>query len=451
MTSNELDLFVIGAGSGGVRAARMAASAGARVAIAEERDLGGTCVNVGCIPKKLMVYASHHRDEIEDSVGFGWSGPEPTFNWNALIENKDREILRLNGIYRSLLQDAGVEILESRAVLLDPNIVGCGSQERSTKNILIATGGRPTRPEFPGNDLALISDDVFELAEQPKRIAILGGGYIAVEFANIFEGLGSKVSLLYRRELILRGFDRELRLELEGAMRARGIDIRNEVRAIGLQRRGGELVLDLDDGSTIVADQVLLATGRTPSTSGIGLRRAGVELDREGAVRVDDYSRTSAAHIWAIGDVTNRMNLTPVAIAEAMALVDTLFRDTPTAMNYRDIATAVFGQPCLSSVGLTEEEARDSLAEVDVYRSRFLPLRHTLSGRSERTLIKLLVDPSSDRVVGAHMLGPDAAEIIQGLAIALKSGATKAHFDATVGIHPTTAEEFVTMRTRAEP
>ncbi|MDX1383471.1 MAG: glutathione-disulfide reductase [Thermoanaerobaculia bacterium] len=448
MSGNEsgVDLFVIGAGSGGVRAARMAAAAGATVAIAEEARLGGTCVNVGCVPKKLLVYAAHFRDEVEDAAGFGWRATLPPFDWPTLIHNKDAEIERLNGIYRRLLLDAGVRILAGRARLDARDRVVVGSETVTAARVLLATGGRPRRPDIPGAELGLVSDDVFALASQPRRIVIVGGGYIAVEFAGVFEGLGSEVTLVYRGDRILRGFDTDLRDGLTEALLGRGIELRTERHVAALRRAADGIVATLDDGAVVEADAVLFAIGRDPNTSGIGLDAAGVELDAGGAIRVDALSETSAPGIYAIGDCTDRMNLTPVAIAEAMAFVDTVYRDRPRGMDYENVPTAVFSQPCLATVGLTEGDARERLGAVDVYRSRFRPLKATLSGSTERTLVKLVVDRASDRVVGAHMLGPDAAEIIQGIAVAIKAGASKAEFDATVGIHPTTAEEFVTLR-----
>jgi glutathione reductase (NADPH) len=369
-----------------------------------------------------------------------------------LIANKDREIARLNGVYRRLLDDAGVEVIESRARFSAPHTIAIGNRTVEADHVLVATGGRAFRHEFPGWELAVTSDQMFHLPERPERIVIIGGGYIAAEFAAITNGTGSSVVQLYRGELFLRGFDREIRLALADAMRARGIDLRFSTEASRLERAGSALRLTLLDGTTLEADVVLIAVGRFPNTSDLGLEHAGVEVDATGAIVIDRHCRSTAPHVFAIGDCAGRtrtLDLTPVAIAEAMAVVDTLFRGRPTELDYTNVPTAVFSDPTLSCVGLTEEEARAGVGPVDIYRSSFLPLRNTLSGRRERTLMKLVVDAATDRVLGAHMLGPEAAEIIQGLAIAITAGATKAHFDATIGIHPTAAEEFVTMRTRA--
>jgi glutathione reductase (NADPH) len=451
--TSRYDLFVIGGGSGGVRAARMAAAAGARVALAEERLLGGTCVNAGCIPKKLLVYAAGFRDEFADAAGFGWRAPETAFEWRTLIENKDREIARLNGVYRRLLVDAGVEVLDSRARFTGPHSIAADGRAFEADFVLLATGGRASRLEYPGHQLAVTSDHMFHLDRRPERIVIVGGGYIAAEFAAIMNGLGSRVTQLHRGELFLRGFDVDLRLALAEAMRERGVDLRFSAEVARLERAGGALRVTLLDGAILDTDAVLLATGRFPNTADLGLELAGVGLDGAGAIVIDQHCRTTLPHVFAIGDCaarSRRMDLTPVAIAEAMAVVRTIFGGQPTAVDYTNVPTAVFSEPSMACVGLTEEQARERCAEVAVYRSSFLPLKNTLSGRRERTLMKLVVDAGSDRVVGAHMLGPDAAEIVQGLAIAITAGATKAHFDATLGIHPTAAEEFVTLRTRVE-
>jgi len=446
VTEYDFDLFVLGAGSGGVRASRMSASHGARVAVAEERYLGGTCVNVGCIPKKLLVYASHFAEDFEDAAGFGWSVGERSFDWARLIENKDREIARLNTVYARLLDDAGVKRLEGRARVVDPHTVELGGRTYTAANLLVATGGWPTLPEIPGIELAISSNEAFHLKELPGRVIVAGGGYIAVEFAGIFQGLGARTTQLYRGELFLRGFDDDVRRTLAEEMRKKGVDLRFEAMITRIDKHGGALRARLADGSDIEADQILFATGRAPNVAGIGLVEAGVALDASGAVVVDAYSRTSVPSIWAIGDVTNRLNLTPVAIHEAMALAATLFANHPTKPDHSDVPTAVFSQPAIGTVGLTESAARQRFGAIDVYRTSFRPLRHTLTGRDEKTVMKLVVDRASQRVVGAHMVGPEAGEIIQGIAIAVKMGATKAQFDSTVGIHPTSAEEFVTMR-----
>jgi glutathione reductase (NADPH) len=448
----DFDLFVIGGGSGGVRAGRIAGSLGKRVGLAEERFLGGTCVNVGCIPKKLLVYASEFAEDFEDAAGFGWTVGQPSFDWPRLVEAKNAEIARLNGIYRRLLGDAGVTIFDERARIAGPNEVEIGARRVSAETILVATGGRPDRPAVPGCELYAVSDDAFYLERFPSKVMIVGGGYIAVEFAGIFRGLGAEVSLIHRGSAFLRGFDDDLRRELAVEMGKRGIELVFDTTVVGLaEAKSGEgrIAARLSSGDERIVDLALAATGRLPHTADLGLENAGVALDALGAIRVDATSRTSVESIYAIGDCTNRMNLTPVAIAEAMAFVDTVFRGAPRSVDYAGVPTAVFSQPNLGTVGLTEAAARAKLGAVDVYRSSFRPLKHTLSGRDEKSFLKLVVERSSQRVVGAHMLGPDAGEIVQGLAIALHCRATKADFDATIGIHPTLAEEFVTMRTKS--
>jgi glutathione reductase (NADPH) len=452
MAKFDFDLFTLGAGSGGVRASRLAAASGARVAVAEERYLGGTCVNVGCIPKKLLVYASHFAEEFEDAAGFGWTVGDRAVDWAKLIARKDAEIARLNGVYRRLLGAAGAEIFDDHAVVVDPHTVEVGGRRHTAEHILVATGGWPARAEIPGCELAITSNEAFHLERLPRRVLIAGGGYIAVEFAGILHGLGSAVTLVHRNALFLRGFDDDLRTGLAAEMKKRAIELRFSTTVEAIERADGRLRATLSDGDRLEVDEVLSAIGRVPNTRGIGLEECGVELDGETAIRVDRYSRTSVPSIYAIGDCTNRMNLTPVAIAEARAFFETVFRGKPTAMDYVDVPTAVFSQPNIGTVGLTETEARSRFPAIDVYRSTFRPLKHTLSGRDEQTTMKLVVDAATDRVVGCHMLGPDAGEIIQGLAVAMRAGATKAHFDATVGIHPTAAEEFVTMREKvAQP
>jgi glutathione reductase (NADPH) len=450
MAAFDFDLFVIGAGSGGVRAARIAAGLGARVGIAEERYLGGTCVNVGCVPKKLLVYASHFASEFEDARGFGWSAATPRFDWAALIANKNREIARLNGVYRQLLEGAGVAVIEARALLLDAETIALGDRRVRARHVLIATGGRPVVPEVPGAEHVITSNEAFFLASLPARVVIVGGGYIAVEFAGIFAGLGARVHQLYRGPLFLRGFDDDIRATLAEETRKNGVDLRFETKVSRISRRGDERVVELASGETIACDLVLYATGRAPNTRDLGLEAAGVRLNGNGAVVVDAYSRSSVANIFAVGDCTDRLNLTPVAIREGQAVAETLFGANPTRADHDGVPTAVFSQPPAATVGLTEAKARAEHARVDVYRTSFRPMKHTLTGRDERTMLKLVVDAASDRVLGAHMVGADAPEIIQGIAIALKCGARKADFDATVGIHPTAAEEFVTLRTKAE-
>jgi glutathione reductase (NADPH) len=447
MSQYDYDLFVIGAGSGGVRGARMAASTGAKVAIAEEFRYGGTCVIRGCVPKKLMVYASHFAEDFEDAAGYGWSlDGEPSFDWQTLIANKDKEIGRLEGIYRKLLENAGVTQYDGRARLLDKNTVEVAGQTITAETILIATGGAPSLPGEPGAEHGITSNEIFHLERQPEHILIAGGGFIAVEFAGIMKGLGSEVTLIYRREKVLRGFDEALRDGLMAELANKGITvITNEVIA-RTEKKDGRLSVTLSKGEVLTVDEVLYAIGRSPNTKGIGLEEAGVELAPDGSIKVDVYSRSSQPNIYAVGDVTNRVNLTPVAIAEAMAFVDTVYRGKPRAMDHKLIPSAVFSQPPIGTVGLTEGEARAAGGELEIYLSSFRPMKHTLSGREEKTVMKLIVEKESRKVLGAHMLGPDAPEIIQGIGIALKAGATKEDFDATVGIHPTAAEEFVTMR-----
>jgi len=450
MTTYDFDLFVIGAGSGGVRASRFSAGYGARVAVAEASRLGGTCVNLGCVPKKLMVYASSFAADFADSPGFGWTVPEPTFDWATLIANKDREIERLNGIYRGLLEGSGVRIIEGRARLRDRHTVEVGGDSFTAEHILIATGGHPFKGPIPGAELGITSDEVFHLDRQPEKLVITGGGYIAVEFACIFNGLGTQVTLNYRGPLFLRGFDDDIRTTLAEEMRKQGIDLRFETLVDRIERRGDHLAATLSTGEIVETDQLLCALGRLPNTSGLGLEEVGVELGDRGEVVVDEYLRSSVPNILAVGDCIDRIALTPVALAEGTALAKTLFDNNPTAVDYTNVPSAVFSQPPVGTVGLTETEARATGHEVVIFRSIFRPMRHALSGRDEKTMMKLVVDGESDRVLGVHMVGPDAGEIVQGMAVALKAGATKATFDATIGIHPTAAEEFVTMRTPAE-
>lgn len=446
----DFDFFVIGAGSGGVRASRMAAGYGARVGICEDYRVGGTCVIRGCVPKKLLVYASEFGEHFEDAAGFGWDVGARRFDWATLIANKDKEIDRLNGLYLQTLRNAGVELVNGRGRLKSAHeieITGAdGVRIVTADKILIATGGWPTMPDVPGIEHAITSNEAFHLPELPKRIAVVGGGFIALEFACIFHGLGAEVILLYRGEQILRGFDWDIRNTLADALRAKGMDLRVETNVTAIEKGAQGLTLTLTDGSTFDVDAVMYATGRAPNTKGMGLEEVGVKLDGKGAVVVDEYSRSSIDNIYAVGDVTDRIALTPVAIKEGAAVAETLFADKPTTVDYADVPSAVFSQPTVSTVGLTEDEARQKLGAVDVYVSRFRPMKYTLPGRDERAIMKLVVDRATDRVVGAHMVGPDAAEIIQGVAIALKCGATKAQFDATVALHPSSAEEFVLMR-----
>lgn len=444
----DYDLFTIGAGSGGVRASRLAAATGARVAVAEKRHLGGTCVNLGCIPKKLMSHAAHFLDDFEDAEFYGWDARVEGFDWARLIENKDREIARLNGVYEQLLQSAGVEIHEGHARLVDPHTVEVAGKTYTSKNVLVVTGGWPVVPNVPGAELAVTSNEMFHLKEQPKRILIVGGGYIAVEFASILNALGTEVTLVHRRPAVLRGFDEDVRTTLTEQLAARGIDMRMERTIERLDRVDSGISATLSDGTTLEVDKVLCAVGRRPNTETVGLRELGVKLNDRGAIVVDEQYRSSVPSIYALGDVIDRITLTPVAIYEAIALVSTLFMGTPRTIDYRNIASAVFSNPPVACVGLTEAQAKDQYGAVDVYMSSFRPLRQTLTDRAERTLMKLLVDPRSDLVVGCHILGPDGPEIMQGIAVALKCGATKAQFDSTVGIHPTAAEELVTMRTK---
>ena len=450
MADPDFDLFVIGGGSGGVRAARMAAQLGARVALVEAAALGGTCVNVGCIPKKLYSYAAGYGDAFQEAAGFGWDVAPPRLDWDRLKSNRAREISRLNGVYQQLLTDAGVEMVRGWAQLIDPHTVRVRlvdqSRDFSARNILVATGGTPSVPDFPGREHVVTSDNMFDLNPFPQRLVVVGGGYIACEFASIFHGLGARVTQLYRGEQILRGFDLEIRHFLSQEMRKSGVDLRlhTEVAAVARARTG--LQVTLTDGEVLDADTVLYATGRVPNVNGLGLAAAGIAHRRDGAIEVDAQYRTSARSVYAVGDVTARVQLTPVALAEAMAVVDHLFGAAQRSMSYDCIPTAVFTHPNVGTVGVTEAQARKEYQHVAVYRSEFKPLRHTLSGSGERTLMKLVVDSASDRIVGLHMVGPDAGEIVQGFAVAMKAGATKAVFDQTIGIHPTVAEEFVTMR-----
>ena len=476
MSDCDFDLFVIGAGSGGTRAARIAAGHGARVAVAEERFLGGTCVNVGCIPKKLFVYASHFAEDFEDAAGFGWrraagaasdrAGAAPAFDWPTLVANKDREIERLNGIYRGLIEGAGARLYDARATIAGPHAIEVDASTVTARHILVATGGGPSLPDIPGIEHAIRSDDVFYLDRLPERLIVVGGGYIAVELAGVFAGLGVEVTQLYRGPLFLRGFDDDIRRALAEEMRKRRVDLRFDTNVAAIERTGnagegpsgvraileapggGRGAPDPDAGTrTLEADLILYATGRHPNTAGLGLENAGVATAPNGAVLVDAWSRTNVEHIFAVGDVTDRINLTPVAIREGHCFAETVFNDNPISPDHEDVPTAVFSQPAIGTCGLTEAEAEARYPQVDVYLSSFRPLKHTLSGRDQRSVMKLVVDARTDRVVGCHLLDPDAAEIVQGVGIAMKCGATKAQFDRTMALHPTAAEEIVTMRT----
>ena len=447
---NSCDLFVIGAGSGGVRAARISASLGAKVIVAEGLYLGGTCVNVGCVPKKLYVYGSEFGKAFKDAQGFGWSVDGVAFDWPTLRDNKTREISRLNSIYDRLLDGSGAQVVNGMAKLVDAHTVEVNGMQYHAKKILLATGSWPTKPDFPGNELAITSNDIFDLEAFPKRLLVIGGGYIATEFACIFNGLGSQVVQLYRGDLFMRGFDEDIRKFAADEIRKTGVDLRFNNNIVALARTENGLEAQLTDGSSITTDAVLCATGRHPNLEGLGLASTAVKLDARGYVSAGDNFQTDEPSIFALGDMTGGPQLTPVAIEQAMAFAHTQFGNASKAMDYAFIPTAVFCQPNIGTVGLTEEETNAQGLEVDVYLSDFKPMKHTLSGRDERTLMKMIVDKSSNRVIGLHMVGPDAGEICQGMAVAMKAGATKADFDSTVGIHPTAAEEFVTMRTPRE-
>ncbi|MDO8838358.1 MAG: glutathione-disulfide reductase [Parvibaculum sp.] len=450
----DYDLFVIGAGSGGVRASRIAAGHGARVAVAEEYRVGGTCVIRGCVPKKLLVYASHFAEDFEEAAGFGWTVGETRFSWKKLIANKDREIDRLNGIYIRNLKSAGVEIVESRAVLKDAHTVHLVKEARdvTADKILVATGAWPFMPAIPGIEHAITSNETFHLAELPKRIVVVGGGYIAVEFAGIFNGLGAQTTQLYRGPLFLRGFDDDLREILAQEMVKKGVDLRMNIDIAKIERTTvGALALTLTDGSVHETDAVMYATGRAPNTVGLGLETAGVALGPKGEILVDKFSKTNIDNIYAVGDVTDRANLTPVAIREGQAFAETVFNGNPVAVDHSVIPTAVFSQPEMGTVGLTEAEARAKHGEIDIYKTSFRPMKGTLSGSEEKTFMKLVVEPQSQRVLGVHILGPASGEIIQAIGIAVTMGATKAQFDATVAVHPTASEELVTLKEKWQP
>ena len=442
----DFDLLTIGAGSGGVAGTRRAGSYGARTAIIESLRVGGTCVLRGCVPKKLLVYGVHFAEEFEDAAGYGWEVGERRLDWAKLITAKDRELDRLHGIYMRLLENSGVKVIDGRGELVDAHTVAVGNQRVTAERIMIATGGWPTLLDIPGKEFAITSNEALDLKQLPKRAVVMGGGYISVEFAGIFAGAGVSVDVVIRADRILRGFDGEVRSHLQEEMTARGIRFHTGSPPVAIEKAGTAYRVRLASGAVIETDLVLMATGRAPNTKGLGLERAGVAVDAKGAVKVDEWQRTSVPNIYAVGDVTDRLNLTPVAIAEARSIAETVFNKNPMQMDHANVPTAVFSQPPVGTVGLAEEEAEKMFGKVDIYTTRFRPMKATMSGRNERIFMKLVVDPSSDRVLGCHMVGPDAPEIIQGLAVAIKCGATKKQFDATVGIHPSAAEEFVTMR-----
>ncbi|MBE7637127.1 glutathione-disulfide reductase [Sneathiella sp. P13V-1] len=444
--SFDYDLFVIGAGSGGVRASRISSSLGAKVAIAEEYRVGGTCVIRGCVPKKMFVYASHFAEDFEDAKNYGWDVTHGPHDWKRLIKNKDAEIDRLNGIYHTILSNNNVELFEARAEIIDKNTLKVGDKTVTAKYILIATGGTPMMPDVPGIEHAISSNEAFHLDEMPKRVIVVGGGYIAVEFAGIFNGLGADVVQLYRGEQILRGFDHHVQEMVAQEIVKKGVDLRTRANPASIEKTESGLKVTLEDGSVLETDAIMYATGRKANTEGLGLENAGVEMKPNGAVKVDEYSRTNVDNIYAVGDVTDRIALTPVAIHEGMAFAETVFANTPRAFDHSIVPSAVFSQPPVGSVGLTEAEAREQYGDVDIYKAEFRPLKQTITLGSERAMCKIIVDQKSDRVLGVHVVGADAGEIIQGVGIAVKMGATKAQFDATVGVHPTLAEELVTMR-----
>ncbi|MCW5574594.1 MAG: glutathione-disulfide reductase [Burkholderiales bacterium] len=446
MPRYDYDLITIGGGSGGVRASRVAASLGARVALVETAALGGTCVNAGCIPKKLFSYAAGFASDFGDAAGYGWQVPGPRFDWKALRIAKDREISRLNGVYAKLLGDAGVQVVEGRAMIRDAHAVEVAGRRLSAEHLLVATGGRAVRPDIPGAELGITSDEAFHLEALPCRALLVGGGYIAVEFASIFSGLGVETTLVHRGSRLLRGFDEDIADVLSGELRRQGVTLLLDESPARVAREGGALRVTLASGRELASDLLMFATGRRPNIKGLGLEAAGVAVAKNGAVQVDDRYRSAVPSVHAVGDVIGRVQLTPVALAEGAALARTLFGGQPSTVDYANIPTAIFSHPHVGTVGLAEDEARRRFPEVKVYRSSFRPLKATLSGDAGKVFIKLVVDAASDRVLGAHMVGAEAGEIIQGLAVAMNCGATKAQFDTTIGIHPTTAEEFVTLR-----
>jgi glutathione reductase (NADPH) len=446
MPSYDFDMITIGAGSGGVASSRRAGSYGARVAICEDSRIGGTCVIRGCIPKKFLVYAAEFADDFGDAAGYGWHVPAPRFDWVKLISRKNAEINRLEGIYRSLLRNANVTLFEGRARIVDPHTVEVLGKRHTTANILVATGALPILPSISGIEHAITSNEALELPALPGQIVIVGGSYIACEFAGIFNGVGVDVTVMIRGDKILRGFDEDIRDTLTAEMIGRGIVIRNYTEIAEIEKLGRHLCLTTMNGDRVTTDKILYAIGRAPYTANLGLEEVGVKLKPGGAVAVDSWSRSSVPCVYAIGDVTDRINLTPVAIAEGRAVAETLFNDNPIEMDHASVPSAVFSIPSVGTVGLTEADARQQFGAVDVYRTRFTPMKNTLSGRNEKTMMKIVVDRETDRVLGCHMVGPDAPELIQGLAVAIKCRATKRQFDQTVGIHPTAGEEFVTMR-----
>ena len=447
----DYDMITIGAGSGGVRASRLAGGYGARSAVIEADRVGGTCVLRGCIPKKLLIYGAHYADHFEDAANYGRQIDGVSHDWRTLIDNKNTELDRLNGIYLRILRDNNVDLHEGKGILVDPHTVEVNGKRITSENILVAVGGWPSTPDIPGIEHVISSNEALELPERPKRMVIVGGGYIAVEFAGVFAGLGTEVTEIVRADTVLRGFDEDIRVSLDEELANRGIKLMSETVVESIEKQGAVYSMRLRGGDMIETDCIMYATGRTPNTNGLGLEEAGVALKEDGAIIVDDWNRTSASNIYAVGDVTDRVQLTPVAIQEGRAVSEALFNNNPTTVDYANIATAVFSTPPVGTVGLTEAQAREQGFAVDIYDSRFRPLVHTLSHREERTYIKLVVDAASDRVLGAHMMGMDAPEVIQGVAIALKCNATKAQFDATVGIHPSSAEELVTMRSKWTP
>lgn len=449
MSQFDFDLFVIGAGSGGVRAARIAASHGARVGICEESRVGGTCVIRGCVPKKLLVYASHFAEDFEDARGFGWDTGPASFSWPRLIRAKDKEIDRLNQVYLRLLSDSGVKLYNGRGSFIDRHTLQVGAETVTAERILIATGGTPWAPEIPGIEHAITSNEAFDLEELPARVAIVGGGFIACEFAGIFNGLGSSVTQLYRGDAVLRGFDHDVRRVVGAELVKKGVDLKLESDVSRIDKTESGLQLTLKDDSVLEVDQVMYATGRVPLVRDLGLRQIGLEVKADGRIVVDEYSRTNIDHIFAVGDVTSRVNLTPVALYEGHSFADTEFGGLSRPVNHQFVPSAVFSQPPVGTVGYSEEDAVGHTGPIDVYLSEFRPMKHTLSGRDEKTLMKLIVERENQKVVGVHIVGPDAPEIVQGFAVAVKSGLTKERFDCTIGIHPTAAEELVTMRTPA--